>query len=298
MTRRLSSCLRGVLRPLVAAAALWTAAVAHGSQPLVLDTAGVDELAALPEVGDGLARDIVALRTARGRLGSVEELRILPGVTEGALDSLRANTTIAVDLTMGPPRRYDSPQQVLAEFAFEPSVQQVQAWASDYANTSPAAVERWLRQSKSFAALPTLWLRFRFTDDWDQDFQYYAADGLVDQDGEPLFAALDDAGRAQEAQYMVQARWDLDQLVMSSERIRIIGEAQDIAKLRDKVLTEVNRVYFERRRIQAEMLLAPKGDVLGQVKDELRIMELTANLDAMTGGRFTAALTRTARTGP
>lgn len=265
------------------------------SRALSLDTAKAEELAGLTHVDLALAGEIVALRTARGGLNSVEELRILPGVTEAALDSLRAGTAVDVELSMGPIRRFDSPQQVLAEFAFEPSIQQVQAWASDYANTNPTTVERWLKQSKSFAALPTLWLRYRLTDRWDQDFQYYAADGVVDQDGEVLFAALDDAGRYREGQYMVQARWDLDQLVMSSERIRIINEAQDVAKLRDKVLTEANRVYFERRRVQAEMLLAPKGDVLGQVKDELRIMELTASLDAMTGGRFSAALTRAGR---
>jgi hypothetical protein len=252
----------------------------------------VDELSAIEGVTPELARDVVALRTARGRLTSVEELRILPDLADSTLDTLRSSTTVQVELPLGPVRRYDSPQQVLAEFAGEPSVQQVQAWANDYANMSPRTVEKWLKASKSFAALPTIWLRYRLTDDWDQDFQYYALDGLIDQEGEGLFNVLDDAGRAKEAQYFVQARWDLDQLVMSSERIRIINESQDVVKLRDKILTEVNRVYFERRRVQAEMLLAPKGDVLGQVKDELRVMELTANLDAMTGGRFSAAVAR------
>jgi competence protein ComEA len=273
------------------ASAVWSSA-ALASQPLVLDTAGPEELASLDGVGPALAADIIALRDSRKGLNSVEELRILPGVTEATLDTLRSHTTVQLDFAMGPARRYDSAQQLLAEFGGEPSIQQAQAWASDYANTSPQSVERWLKQSKSFAALPTVLVRFRFTDDWDQDFQYYAADGLVDQDGEVTFNVLDGAGRAQEGQYTVQASWDLDKLVMSSERIRMIGEAQDVAKLRDKVLTEVNRIYFERRRVQAEMMLSPKGDILGQVKDELRVMELTANLDAMTGGRFTAALSR------
>ncbi|MEZ4321093.1 MAG: helix-hairpin-helix domain-containing protein [Myxococcota bacterium] len=272
-------------------ASLW-AGVALASQPVLLNEAGVDELAAIEGVGPDIAREVVELRTKRGRLGSVEELRILPGIPDATLDTLRKNTTVQVELPMGPVRRYDSPQQVLAEFSGEPSVQQVQAWANDYANMSPRTVEKWLKASKTFAALPTVWLRYRLTDDWDQDFQYYALDGLVDEEGEALFNVLDDAGRQQEAQYFIQARWDLEELVMSSNRIRILNEAQDIVKLRDKILTEVNRVYFERRRVQAEMLLAPKGDVLGQVKDELRVMELTANLDAMTGGRFTAALAR------
>jgi phosphoribosylaminoimidazole (AIR) synthetase len=79
---------------------------------------------------------------------------------------------------------------------------------------------------------------------------------------------------------------------MSSERIRVINEAQDIAKLRDKVLSEVTRLYFERRRVQVEMLLSPKRDTMGQVKQQLRLMELTASIDALTGGAFSQALKR------
>ena len=78
-------------------------------------------------------------------------------------------------------------------------------------------------------------------------------------------------------------------MVMSSEQIRVINEAQDIAKLREKVLGEVTRLYFDRRRLQVEILLNPKSDVVGQVKDELRLREITANLDAYTGGQFSNA---------
>ncbi len=281
-----------IVAPGVARASQPTPDSAASSRALSLNEADVAELAALEGVDEATATEIVALRAARGRLGSVEELRILPGIADSTLDALRTGTTVQVELPMGPARRYDSPQQVLAEFSNEPTVQQVQAWANDYAKTSPRSVDKWLSASKAFAALPTVWLRYRLTDDIDQDFQYYATDGNIDQDGEQLFNVLDDAGRQQENQYFIQARWDLQDIVMSSERIRIINEAQDIVKLRDKMLTEVNRVYFERRRVQAEMLLAPKGDVLGQVKDELRVMELTANLDAMTGGRFSASIAR------
>jgi hypothetical protein len=77
---------------------------------------------------------------------------------------------------------------------------------------------------------------------------------------------------------------------MSTERIRVIDEAQDAVKLRETVLGEVTRLYFERRRHQVDMLLAPKPDLMGRVRDELHLRELTAALDALTGGRFGAAL--------
>jgi hypothetical protein len=246
----------------------------------------------LEEVSDAEAAAVVALIQNRGRLHSVEELRVIPSLSEGALNSLRKNTVLEIEVVDHSIKSYSSPAQVLAEFDDEPDVQQVQQWASDYAKVSPGNVDRWLAASKTFAALPQLTVEYRMKDDWNQDFDYLNADGVEPLPGEDTEALLTDADSGQDRQYYVRARWDLDQLVMSSERIRVINEAQDIAKLRDKVLSEVTRLYFERRRVQVEMLLSPKRDTMGQVKQQLRLMELTASVDALTGGAFSQALKR------
>jgi hypothetical protein len=72
----------------------------------------------------------------------------------------------------------------------------------------------------------------------------------------------------------------------------VINEAQDIVKLRDKVLDEVTRIYFDRRRLQVEQVLSPSSNLKDQIKEELRLQELTASIDALTGGRFSASLVR------
>lgn len=271
---------------------------AFASRPVPLNTASASEIEALDGVSAAVAQRVVQLRSERGRLGSVDELRIFPDVPESALDSLRKSTAVDIEMPLGSPQRFDSPQAVLGQFAGEPSAQHVQAWASAYAQMSPDHVRKWLAQTQSMALLPILWVRYRLTQDADQDFQYYANDGQIDQEGEVLFNVLDDAGVAVEHQFLVQARWDLDQLIMNPRRTQMIRENRNYVKLRDKILTEVNRLYFERRRIQTEMLLSPKSDLLGQTKDQLRVMELTANLDALTGGRFSAALARRGSGGP
>jgi len=69
----------------------------------------------------------------------------------------------------------------------------------------------------------------------------------------------------------------------------MINEAQDVVKLRDKVLTEVTRLYFDRRRAQVESVLSPKRDLGAQVKDQLSILEKTAQIDALTGGAFSGS---------
>ena len=70
----------------------------------------------------------------------------------------------------------------------------------------------------------------------------------------------------------------------------MINEAQDVVKLRDKVLDEVTRLYFDRRRLQVELLLDPPTGLQDQLESELRLQESTANLDAFTGGAFSASL--------
>jgi len=262
------------------------------ANPLILGEADALQLAGLEEVSVEQATAVVALISDRGGLDSVEELRVIPELSEAALNSLRKSTVVQFAVPDHSMKSYSSPADVLAEFDSEPSIQQVQDWASDYAKLSPSNVDRWLAASKSFAALPQLTVEYRVKDDWNQDFDYVNADGVEPLPNEDTTALLTDADQGQDATYYVRARWDLDQLVMSSERIRVINEAQDIAKLRDKVLSEITRLYFERRRVQVEMLLSPKRDTMGQVKQQLRLMELTASVDALTGGSFSQALKR------
>ena len=124
------------------------------------------------------------------------------------------------------------------------------------------------------------------------NFRYVTPEGGTVGPGDSPIDVLEDGGLGQDQYYTVRARWDLNELVMSSESIRVINESQDIVKLRDKVLSDVTQLYFERRRVQVDMLLSPSDDLQSQVKDQIRLMELTASIDAYTGGRFTESLAR------
>ena len=267
--------------------------VSEASAPVLLNDATSDQLASLDGVAEADARAIVALREDRGGLSSVEELRVL-GLGEPVLASLPIQT--ALEVRIRPPERdmaFSSASEVLEKFSGEPTVNQVQMWAADYANISPERVRRWLTQSSTFASLPEVQLTYYVRDDFDQGFEYFDENGLDPRtaDSNPA-AVIQDADSGRQTEYRVRLTFDLDKLIMSSERIRVINEAQDIVKLRDQVLGEVTRLYFERRRLQAERLLAPKSDPLALVKEELRLMELTANIDALTGGAFSAGVAR------
>jgi hypothetical protein len=261
---------------------------ASASDAVALNTAGQEVLSSIDGIGEHLAKGIISYRDSHGGISSLDALRVLPGFTPQAMLALQEKTTLGVVFTVdtGGVKKYNSVEDVLKSFGHEPKVNEVQRWTNSYAKTSPEMVESWLRASKGFAAVPRLRLEYRLVDGWDQDFIYELGEGSE------LLPVKDDAGNDRENRILVRADWDLSELVMSSDRIRVINEAQDVVKLRDKLLTQVTRLYFERRRHQVEMLLNPREDLAGKVEDELRLMELTAGIDGLTGGKFSAGLSR------
>jgi hypothetical protein len=248
-----------------------------------LNRASAADLATIEGVSEQQAEAVVSLRAQRGRLNSVEELRIVPELSPETLDALREHTTIDVPMPAKARKVYKSVDEVLAEFDSEPSIQDVQSMAMDYTHTNRAQVERWLLASKRAAALPEFKVRYYYQDQFDQDFDYLDNGASFD---------LQDGSLTQKWNAQVEAKWRLDDLVMNSERIRVISESQDVVKLRDKVLGEVTRLYFDRRRLQVETLLNPPTDLGSQVETQLRLMELTAELDAYTGGAFSDTVVR------
>lgn len=175
---------------------------------------------------------------------------------------------------------YRTVDDVLAKFDNEPTVGDVQEMVLAYSKTDPHYVDAWLSAAKNSAWLPELNVEYDYGTGYGYDYEYE-----VDPDGLLTGSDVDT-----DHDVKVRAKWRLDRLVMSSDRIRVISETQDIVKLRDKVLEEVTRLYFDRRRAQVDMLLSPSNDLKTGLKNELRLQELTAQLDAYTGGRFSSSI--------
>jgi hypothetical protein len=211
-----------------------------------------------------------------------------------ALPDRRAPPAVAV---LEPPPQVDGAtpdvEAVLARFADEPTVDQVQGWAAQVARVDGRTVGRWLADARRFAALPEVRVDYGFGDDWSSDYDSFDAFGNPPTTEEAATEQVrTGAGTDRSQDVGIQATWDLPSLWMSTERLRAIDQAIDAAKLRGTLLEEVTRLYFARRRLQVDMLLAPRLDVQGRVEDALKLDELTAQLDGFTGGRFREALAR------
>lgn len=188
-------------------------------------------------------------------------------------------------------------EDVLARFANEPTVQEVQRWATNAVDASPEQLRRWVSGAHRAAWLPEVGLDLRVRDDWDRGFVYLGTDGSAPLPGIALAAVAEDSATTLAREVRLSLRWRLSELAVSTESVRLLGEARDLAELRDEVCAEVTRLYFERRRRQVEILLAPVSSVQQQVADRLALDELTASIDALTGGAFSRAMDRAADDG-
>jgi hypothetical protein len=57
-------------------------------------------------------------------------------------------------------------------------------------------------------------------------------------------------------------------------------------ELRGDILDEVTKLYFERLRVKMELDNLSIEDRKKRLEKELRLQELTASIDALTGGYF------------
>lgn len=61
-------------------------------------------------------------------------------------------------------------------------------------------------------------------------------------------------------------------------------------ELRDGILDEVTKLYFERLRVKMELDNAAAEDKKKVFDKELKLQELTASLDGLTGGYFSRSV--------
>jgi hypothetical protein len=90
-----------------------------------------------------------------------------------------------------------------------------------------------------------------------------------------------------DVRYQCRATWDLSKIVFNPDEIAAQFQALRTADSRREIESLVIRLYFERRRLKAESAAADDQDMPSGLRRELRIAEVEAELDALTGGAFT-----------
>lgn len=157
----------------------------------------------------------------------------------------------------------------------EPGVREVQEMAVEYAEVHPSKISRWRKQARRRAIMPDVSLGL------DRD-----ASELLHWDTGPN---PDQLSRGKElVNWDMSLSWDLGDLIWNPDQTSIDSRSKLMVELRDEIINQVTRIYFERRHLQLE--LARQEDPVARVEMDLRIQELTALLDGLTGGRFSGGM--------
>lgn len=177
-------------------------------------------------------------------------------------------------------------QKVREHFAFEPSITEVHRWAIRYADVGPEKIQRWYRESKAKAWLPDVSVGI------DMDNNRTISDSVWGSytSGGQVYIGPDDKTVYDNTGFGISLSWDLADLVWSSDQTSIDSRSKLMAELREDILDQTTRIYFERRRNQIELMRGTDEDPRLRLETEMRIAELTALIDALTGGEFSRGI--------
>jgi hypothetical protein len=169
-------------------------------------------------------------------------------------------------------------KRLLDGFSDEPTVHELMAAAEREAEARPERLRSWMSRARWAALAP------RISAGVDRSF---GRDESLDlQDGGRDLSTDDDMG------WHADASWELSHLIFSPDEMRVAREGMRLSELRQKVLESVVRLYFERRRLQVQGRLASGEDFSATLDREVRIREIEASLDALTGGAMRRGLKR------
>ena len=166
-------------------------------------------------------------------------------------------------------------------FTGEPEIGEVQEAAIKYAEVEPEKIILWRKQAAKKAFLPKVSTSVnRDTSDlwhWESGSSTKAYDDV-------LMRGRDTIG------WDVTLSWDLGELIWNADQTNIDVRSRLMVELRDDILDEVTKVYFERIRVRAELNNLAIEDKRKRFEKELRLRELTAMLDGLTGGYFSRSI--------
>ena len=172
-------------------------------------------------------------------------------------------------------------REILKQFENEPSIQKIQNAAIRYAEVHPDKIENWRRAAARKALFPTLSLTADSGTDHNVDI-----DRGGTNDPDKFIMGPEETN----TDWHAGISWDLGDLIWNNDQTSIDTRSKLMVELRDDVLNEVTHLYYERRRLQVEMRLTPAKELPLEIERQLKLDELTAGIDALTGGYLSKSL--------
>jgi len=287
-----------------------------GMAKIDINNATAAELETLPKIGPGLAKTIVDYRDTHGPFNSIHDITNVPRIGEKTFQEIKDYIFVgtaaqpaqtwqpaATDMdgktnfepiTKGPseppPTATPAPtvDEIMAHFVHEPTIREVHGAALKYAEIDPARFAQWRRDVKTNALIPEE-VRFTVGHDTDDDTDYGRSKSISLTGGTVTLGPDDETwghDTDDDWDYELRLKWKLRDFMFNKEILKVSAETEDQVELRQDILNEVTKLYFDRRRLQIEFILDQNVDIWARMKRQLRLEELTAAIDGLTGGYF------------
>lgn len=207
--------------------------------------------------------------------------RVAAGATSVELYAATVRGLFAYRLSPDRQHRLQRLSEAFERLRSEPSVMDVAREALRYAGFD-VPVESWRRRSELAPLAPKVVATYGALNPW---FDAYRLRTNLWTLPPTVYDYRD-----QRANWQVSLTWDASRWVFNSRTTTVSAAFRRIEKQRTRVLRRVVNTYNTRRRAQVTLIEAPPTDVRAYVQKQLQIDELTAVLDGLTDGYFSAQL--------
>ena len=216
------------------------------------------------------ARDRWQLLTEGVLTTRVHDLALAPRALWAATDQGLYRYDHASAVSTAPSTRT---QASLHPWEHEPTIGQVREAAIRYADVHPDKIAHWRTQARLKSLLP--------------DVSVSGGTNLTDFRHWDSGSNPDSLLRGErDIDWSASLSWELADLMWSTDHTSIDSRSKLMVELRNDVIDEVTRLYFERRRLQLQLAADPPTDPQIRLEKELRLQELAALIDGLTNGIF------------
>jgi len=157
-------------------------------------------------------------------------------------------------------------------FDGEPTFKDLQRAAMEFAEVDPEKIKKWRTQARLSALVPKI--SVGFDNSKSNTYEIYTS-----ATKDYVVAGPDDINEG----FDVSVSWDLANMIWSTDQTSIDVRSRLTTQLRNDILDDLRRAYYERKRLQYESIVAPPKDTRLRFEKELRIQELAQVINDLTG---------------
>lgn len=166
-------------------------------------------------------------------------------------------------------------KEIKVAFTSEPSFKELRQAAIQFAEVSPDKITRWRSQARMRAFLPKV--SFNTDKNRSTNSEIYTS-----ATKDYVVVGPDEFSGG----WNVSVSWELGDMIWSDAQTGIDVRSKLMVQLRNDILDDLRRAYYERRRLQFELMADEPKDLKLRLEKELRLEELTQAIDDLTGNYF------------